>query len=226
MIVQPADLPTWLEDIRNADKPFSFSRWGDGEWRSVLGTRDAANCDGHTYFLDMGKQLDQVLRSKPQYRLGMQPLALRIFGDQIEPYLNQRKLTELTWHDVDVFHSGAVLKKLGDIVAAVTARKTLIVGPEHLKELKNKDFPFWQHLIIPSKNVFLHLKQVYAQIKELLDVANEPVLVSLSASMPAGILLDWLYPDFGNKHTIIDFGSLWDPIVGVKSRKYMRGAPI
>jgi len=56
----------------------------------------------------------------------------------------------------------------------------------------------------------------------VLSETNNPVLISLSASMPAEILLDWLYRDYGKKHTIIDFGSLWDQLVGVKSRSYMR----
>ena len=222
MIIQPTDLVNWLDDIRSADKPFTFSRWGDGEWRSVLNKGSGANCDGHTFFLDMGKQLSQVLQAKPQYRLGMQNFAMRLYGKSIEHYLKQHNLTSLQWYNADVFHYGAIHGKLQEIVAAVATRRVLIVGPSHLKALNGKGLPFWRHLTVPGKNVFLHLKGIHDQIKELLAAATEPVLVSVSASMPAEILLDWLYSDFGHKHTLIDFGSLWDQLVGVKSRAYMR----
>ncbi len=222
MIIQPTELSSWLDDIRNADKPFTFSRWGDGEWRSVLNKGSGANCDGHTFFLDMGKQLSQVLQSKPVYRLGMQSFAMRLYGKSIKHYLNQHKLTDLQWYNADVFHYGAIYGKLIDIVSAVKTRRVLLVGPSHLKSLPAKGLNFWKQIVVPSKNVFLHLKTIHVQIKEVLAAATEPVLVSVSASMPAEILIDWLYTDFGHKHTLIDFGSLWDQLVGVKSRSYMR----
>lgn len=222
VIIQPTDLGKWLEDIRNADIPFSFSRWGDGEWRSVLNKGFGANCDGHTFFPEMGRQLGQVLASKPKYRLGMQNFALRLYGKSIEHYLNQHNLQNLVWYNSDVFHYGAIHGKLDEIVKTVASRQTLIVGPAHLKSLRNKGIPFWRHIAIPGKDVFACLKTVHAQVNDVLSETNNPVLISLSASMPAEILLDWLYRDYGQKHTIIDFGSLWDQLVGVKSRSYMR----
>jgi hypothetical protein len=60
------------------------------------------------------------------------------------------------------------------------------------------------------------------QINGLLAGKTEPLLISISASMPAEIMVDRLYHKYGHLHTIIDFGSLWDPLVGVRSRSYMR----
>jgi hypothetical protein len=219
--IQTTDLSAWLEDICNPAIKFSFSRWGDGEWSSVLDKGKKWNCDGHRYFPDMGKQLSQVLISQPTYRLGMQSLAYRLFGKHIESFLKKHNLQNLVWHNADVFHKGAIKGKLDDIVKAVSTRQTLIVGPDHLKDLRNKSFKVWQHVVVPKKDLFLRVNQIYDQVVEKLNSTNEPTVVSLSASMPAEILLDRLHKVYGEQHTIIDFGSLWDQLVGVKSRSYM-----
>jgi hypothetical protein len=66
------------------------------------------------------------------------------------------------------------------------------------------------------------VQELYRQIVAVAEDQQDPLLISLSASMPAELLCDALFKRFGNKHTIIDFGSVWDPLVGRLSRSYMR----
>jgi hypothetical protein len=220
MKIELKSLDSWLADLTDSSKPFSFSRWGDGEWRSVLSPGgNNTNCDGHKFFPAMGEQLRQILFKKPTYRIGMQPLAIKLFAAHIDKFLRDALLTDLQWYDSDVFHKGAIYGKLDQIVQAVASRKVLLVGPKHLAKVP---FPCWKQVFVPSKNVYLRLESILRQVDGLLAGKEEPVLVSISASMPAEIMVDRLHKKYGHLHTIVDFGSLWDPLVGVKSRTYMR----
>ena len=49
---------------------------------------------------------------------------------------------------------------------------------------------------------------------------EDPLLISVSASLPAGIILHKIYPLTKGRHTVIDFGCLWDPLVGVATAGY------
>jgi hypothetical protein len=96
------------------------------------------------------------------------------------------------------------------------------VGPPHLKKLKNNGLKYWDFIEIPPRNNYLVMDETYRSVLAKVESETEPLLISLSASMPAEILCDKLYDRIGKQHTIIDFGSLWDPLVGVKSRSYMK----
>lgn len=170
----------------------------------------------------MGVDLANVLIGKPSYMLGMQSLATKLYGKSIESFLARYNLLDLRWYNSDTFHYGAIYGKLQQILDTVNARKVLIVGPPHLKGLRKNGLTYWGFVEVPPKNNYLMLNETFKQIMSKIEREKEPLLISLSASMPANILCDRLHYRVGETHTIIDFGSLWDPLVGVKSRSYMK----
>jgi hypothetical protein len=215
-------LTTMLQKVRCPEDVFTFSRWGDGEWLSILNRGQETNCDGHKYFPAMGVELANILRSRPTYMLGMQKLAIRVYGKHIQRFLEENSLTDLHWYQSGVFHQGAIHGGMQDILDAVNSRKVLVVGPPHLKHLRGNGLDYWKFVEVPRKNNYLVVNETYNAILTEIKSEAEPLLIGLSASMPAEILCDRLHAEVGKKHTIIDFGSLWDPLVGVKSRNYMR----
>lgn len=223
MIVEHKSLESWLEDLADSSKPFAFSRWGDGEWRAVSGLcKNQANCDGHRYFASMGNELRAVLTSRPVYRLGMQPLAAQVFGQYIVGFLKKHNLSDMSWYDGDVFHKGSIAGRMSEILQAMNRRKVLLVGPQHLK---NVPFKYWKQVVVPSRDVYLQLSVILERINGFLKGKGEPLLIAISASMPAELMVDVLHKRYGDLHTIVDFGSLWDPLVGVLSRTYMQRLP-
>jgi hypothetical protein len=213
-------LGDWLNDIVDPLKPFTFSRWGDGEWRSLLNLRTASqNCDGHRFYPQMGLELRDVLSSKPTYRLGMQGLAVKLFGLRINKFLTQHLAHDLAWYDADVFHRAAINKRLHEVITAVSTRKVLLVGPAHLKKVP---LEVWKFVEVPCRNAYLSLDSVFDAVVQSIEGQTEPLLASVSMGMSAEILLHRLHKSYGSVHTMIDFGSLWDPLVGIKSRAYMR----
>jgi hypothetical protein len=199
-----------VENLRNG-KPFCFSRWGDGEWTAVLGMRKGkANTDGHEYFDDMRDALAGVLESRPDYHLGMQPLSRRVMGEAIDAWLAERGLA-FDWENADVFHRAAQANDWG-FRDALLSRNPTCVGPAHLRPL----FAAGRYIEIPAKNCWLATDEIVPRI-----IAEATDCVAFCASMAANVWIDRVHkarPDA----TLIDFGSVFDPLCGVKSRGYMR----
>lgn len=198
-----------LRKIYNKE-PFSFSRFGDGEFNAIFQDRKSRmNCDAHQYFPDMGKRLLQVLESKPDYYIGLQSMAYRQRTEQID------ELTEclgLEWCESNIIHRANIKGRLPELFDALKTRDVLLIGPSHLKKLKQFDFYICE---IPIKDCWLKYEYVYEEIKALANVKDWVVVYA--ASMMTNILID----DFKNAGiTQIDVGSALDPYCGVKSRSY------
>jgi hypothetical protein len=170
----------------------------------------------------MGVDLRAVLNRKPTYLLGMQNFSMRLYGNPIQNFLATNNLTDLRWFNADVFHYGAIHGHRKEIVDTVKARKLLIVGPPHLKSLNKSGLKYWDYVGVAPRNCYTNLRDTFREVVAKVEGQKDRLLISVSASIPAEILIDMLYMRFGGEHTIIDFGSLWDPLVGKLSRSYMK----
>jgi len=208
----------YLEKLRKRE-PFSLSRWGEAEWNSVLRLRpeQAVNCDGHRFFRTMGGQLARALKDLPAYYVAMQPLALRLMGGRIEQWFAENSI-DLPWHDADVFHEASKRGEIDKIFEALRETDNLIVvGPEHLRQL-SRYVPYREFVLIPDRNCFLCLDEVQDRILRACVKVRKPAVISISAGMPANLMVHNLFPKIGQQSFLIDFGSLWDPYCGVHSR--------
>lgn len=199
-------------------EPCSISRWGDGEWSAVLGKK-GANCDLHQYFPAMGEELRGVLRRRPKYAIGMQPLGYGMFKGEIEAWLAKEKLTDLPWMNADVFHIANHQTRLDPLIKALRRRPLVIVGPGRLRDLYSL-FPYAAFIEVPMRDCYLQQDRILKEIRTILPALGVAPVVSFSASMAANVMIDKLYPEWGNKAFLMDFGSLWDPYVGAVTREY------
>lgn len=225
----PLKLEDMLKRIEDPSDSFTFSRWGDGEWRAVFRQyTNRRNCDRHRYFPSMGAELFQVLADKPDYIMGMQGLAMRVFGDRIRAKIAEAGIEHIKWVDSDVFHQASLHGKLYKIVDAVSTRRVVMVGAPHLRGLRDaSELPinYWKFVEVPARDAYRRCYEIIGELEEIIHKYPEkepPLLISVCASMPAEIILHEIYPLTKGKHTVIDFGSLWDPIVGKASRGYHR----
>jgi len=209
------DVVTMLE---NKDA-FAFSRWGDGEWIALLGREpQGANCDGHNYFPDMGEALRDVLKRKPHYYMGLQQFALKACGDDsIYGWMQANGLDNSYWVESDIFHYAA---QNGDWswMKAFTDRNHIIVGAEHLRKLFPKALGF---IAVPDKNCWIERESIAQELSRQLSTVPSWVAVGFCASMMSEVLIDEMVKKFP-RNAYIDFGSVFDPLSGVKSRNYMR----
>lgn len=195
-------------------EPLVFSRWGDGEWSAILG-HGSQNCDGQSYTEDLRETLRGVLRQRPRYRLGIQSLALRRFGEEIEAWLASNGL-RFEWVDSGVFHGASISDRLTPLIEALERRSVVLVGPQRLAGLP---FSVAAHVVVPDRDAYSALGRLYAECSAAMhELGAEPV-VAVSAGMGAKVLIHWLSREFSDR-TILDFGSVWEPYVGVANRTY------
>jgi hypothetical protein len=75
---------------------------------------------------------------------------------------------------------------------------------------------------IPPVNCFLNKDRIKDMIIEHSKKHELPVF-GLSASMTSNAIIDELYSEIGEDCWMIDFGSIWDPLCGNRSRVYHKG---
>lgn len=218
---QPLTLPGLTAKIAG-DEPFALTRWGDGEWRCILGPHKGANCDGVPYEAGLSNGLRRVLQKRPNYLLGMQPQAWRESSPQIQAFLAENGLTDLAWFDADIVHANVETPAFADMLEALRKRRTLVIGPDHLQAALWSLFGCERFVNVPARQCFRALRTIVMDAKQLLQDAP-PTVVSVSASMPAEIIIDMLWDWVGHRgHSFIDYGSVWDPYGGRFRRSYQR----
>jgi hypothetical protein len=199
-----------------SNRPFAFSRWGDGEWEAVLDLKreEDANCDGHQYFSSLKSALQDILKSNPSYFLGMQKLAYhKIMGRKIDSYLREHKITT-EWLNADAFHNASIRGELGSFFSWLGRKKVLLVGPEYLRILEVFPFVFCE---IPEKNCWLDKESRLEEIKNRIRSEHCEVVL-FCAGMTANWFVDKLYGFFDG--VILDMGSVFDPYAGKQTRNY------
>ena len=190
---------------------FKFARYGDGEFNAIFG-KSGKNCDGHEYFPDLGEALKKSFN--PEIITGIQPLSLTL--PYAEKVLNL--MIGLRLVNADVLHNASIDGKIIDLIYAIVGsnRQNVCVGPTHLTPL------FDSMIFIPDKNCWLQYDAIKRNLSEWIE-ENENGIILLCASMMSEVLIS----DFRDANvTMIDAGSVFDPYVNVKSRKYHHKLPI
>ena len=208
-----------LHNLRN-NINFSFSRWGDGEFNCIMQNRPGkANCDGNFYYPGLGTALHEIIKSGPEYYMGMQPLAERLYPEKAAEF----KANGSTWINADILHNASMNAGLCGLFEAVTKRQVLYVGAPHLENISIAYRKWFYN--IGERNCWERkdeiLRSLFLSIDELLFRGfRDGVVVFISAGMAANYFVDELYKKYRTRHTFIDAGSVFDPYCGVNSRKY------
>lgn len=207
-----------LNKIKSKEN-FTFSRFGDGEVNCIMGDYgNPTNCDGHQYFRAMGMALYKVIKSKPMYYMGLQPLVQRLRGED-EDF---KELIEgVNWIDSDIIHNASIKHGLNDLFEALKERNIILIGNEDLYEMALKIGGSMvdpvMHIIISKVDAWNEFDQT---IKRLREIIRKDDVVLYCAGMMSGVMMDQIYSQVGNNVTQIDIGSAFDPYCGIKSRSY------
>jgi len=205
----------WYADKLNAGERFSFARYGNGEWDLVLGQGTRTGSGSQKFSPDLREAMRNTLMTR---RMGNYHLAIQSTG-----YLKrlglltpaQRWLEDnapaTEWYNGEVFHKASRRGRLRLLVKALEERFTVVVGPPWLRRLPFAD----AFILVQSKNCWQDVGAIAAQVR-----MHQDCVVSFSAGPAAKVLIHRLYPEMGEHSWLIDFGSVWDPYCGKKSRRY------
>lgn len=211
---------------------FSFSRWSDGEWTLLLGRLQPANADGHPYSTSLRMALKDALAT-PGPRVGMGAIARRLYGYRIDDWLKKNPSPK-EFYDADLFHcEQTTAAKAGRVSSLVQFMRTadvrtIVVGPEPYRELDSV-FPVSRFVRIPSLDCWANYPEWLEETWDEMRLLRPPVLVSVSASMPAKALIHDLHARAEKEEVkawLLDLGSIWLSYLdghGLKTRSYQRG---
>lgn len=200
-------------------EPYSFTRFGDGEWYAILGD-PGANADGHEYFPALGADLRRTLEQPRPYRYGMQPSVMGLDGLRIGRYLKGAGV-DLPWCNANVFHYANRDGRLWPLIREVRRRPVVMIGPAHLRALDGVVFPIERYIEIPALNCYLALDRVRDEVAAAAE-GRDGVVFAFAASMMTNVIVHDLYSSYGKRHWMLDFGSVLDVYAGVQSRSVYR----
>ncbi|MBN1983715.1 MAG: hypothetical protein JW795_19430 [Chitinivibrionales bacterium] len=209
---QPLDF--FVDKLRHST-PFSFSRFGDGEWSAILG-QIGANCDGHRYSVELRKSLIESLVMPKSYYYSMQPFAIKSHGRKIGAFIKKHNI-RLHWYNASVLHDANVSGTLFPFIDQLRRMSVIVIGPRHLRGLDKELFSYREFIEIPTVNCFNAFDTTVEQIEETSRRIPDGVYL-FSASMAANCLIHRVYDSLGSSCWLLDIGSLWDIYLGVKSR--------
>lgn len=199
-------------------EPFSFVRYCNGEWNCLL--RQQSDRTYGIPQLHMPELQAALAASILEPRTGDYYLALQNHGflgplgfiAEIDQWLEQHGAPDINWHFGTVFHRASEKGQMGTLVKALQARPLVVVGPEWLRQLTfATDF-----VPVAAKNCWVDVESIETRLRSV----TAGSVISFSAGATANVLIHRLAPILGQHSWLIDFGSLWDPYCGVKSRRY------
>lgn len=190
--------------------PFSFSRFGDGEFNAIYGS-SGPNTDGHQYFPDLRRRLQEIVESEPDYIMGLLPLAGALRGtDWIRSISG-----DVHWVSAESLHVALIEGRLGRFFDGLDGKDVALVGPEHLRPLSERRH--WSYAPVPLPDCWTKYDEIIETLKDTVPGSGGVIL--FCAGLTTNVLIDDLYRH-NPMNTYLDVGSVFDPLVGVSSRDY------
>lgn len=192
--------------------PFSFSRLGDGEFNAIFG-KQGGNVDGHEYFPDMGAELKRIVLSEPEYIVGIQPLSMSHYRDEVVEFAGD---LDIDWVNSDVLHDANIKEQLKRFFDVLHDQQIIMIAPARLQGVP---LSYGRFIEVPLKNCWLEKDKIEEKLFEILPQVDYAVLL-FCAGMPTNVMIDDMYKYYGDKVTMIDTGSIFDVHCGFNTRSY------
>jgi hypothetical protein len=208
---------TFYIDKINSKENFSFTRWGDGEWFCTWG-HQGQNTDNHKYFPELTNGLNTALRSNKQYYRAIWNVTHGQIARILNPLTNflKKENININWVNAGIWEDLVLKGGIEELIESLEKRNFVIVSNDSLRDLNVKYTDF---ISVPLINCFLDKERIKKEMIEMTEKYDD-VVFGMSSSMATNVIVDELYDIIGDKCSMIDFGSIWDPFVGRNTRGY------
>jgi hypothetical protein len=136
-------------------------------------------------------------------------------------WLVGEKLTQRAWVYKEIISGANANGKLRPFIEAVRTRKTILVGPPHLRdESVNDIWNIKDFAKVPVHDAYLAIDRTTQRTVALIEEHNPDLMLVCSGMAANPLIFDMAarYPEL----TIIDMGATLDPYAGVWSRNAYR----
>ena len=231
----------WFVNNLKTDTPFTFARYGDGEWLTILGFYGGRNSNGCTFTKELSDDMRAALHRHNPYHHAILKIARRerpvLHKDEAVPYggpvidkwLSDNGIT-LPWYNGDVLLEESLQGNLFPLVEQIREKRVLYVGNHRLRDLNMKGkgfFPYVSYVEPPPQNAHSVVDDLITEISTLIQKYKID-FVGWSSGLAAKVMIDEIYMRYP-EITQIDFGSMFDgyfrPMQNVSplgSRSYIR----
>ena len=240
MNIKPLPLNWFVNQLKD-NIHFTFSRYGDGEWLTILGFYGKRNSNGCTFTKELSNDMRAALHRHNSYHHAILKIARRersvpykgesvpYGGSVIDKWLSDNNIT-LDWYNGDVLLEESLKGKLFPLIEQIREKRVLYIGNHRLRGLSMKGkgfFPYVSYVEPPPQNAHLVINDLIAKISTLIQ-KHKIDFVGWSSGLAAKVMIDEIYMRYP-KITQIDFGSMFDgyfrPMQNVSplgSRSYIR----
>lgn len=198
---------------------FTLSRYKDGEFYAILQNHGKHNCDKHKYFPEMGVALLNSLKNTKKHLYGMQPLVFRKMYNEVDALFKKHDI-DIDWYESDMIHGANRDGLLYPLLEQLRKMDVVIIGPERLMAVKGKLLDNVEFVVVPQIDCWLEKKRIE---EDVLKISGNNKIYLFSSSMPTAVMIDDLFPCIGKDSWMVDFGSIWESLLGINIRSYQRG---
>ena len=209
---------------------FSFSRYWDGEISAIVRQmtfdgKIGINCDGCKYLPELRDGLvKSILNNKPYFHAICWPeyhIGTINLRKQFEEWLNAMD-SKVEWYDFLVWQRMVEAGNFRVVTRILDERECFFIAGNHLlpsvRLIHNSKF-----YEIPKVDAITSRVDIENFIIQTCKSVDKPVFI-LCAGMASNVIIDELYDVIPNA-TMIDMGSVWDALCGLKTRKWIRMIP-
>lgn len=213
-------LAHYVDAIRSGN-PFSFARYGDGEWHTILGHIGMRNSNGCTFTQELCDALRHVLHKAHPYEHSILRVARRKLGPEIQNYIIDNEV-RIQWTLGDVILDASLKGGIFPLIKELRQRRILYVGPKHCRRLD--DIGFFRYIDFiqpPPRNSIQVRHQLIPRIIKSVR-QNKIEVIGYSAGLASKVFIDDVYGILHGDIIQIDFGSMFDGYLNIPSRSYIR----
>jgi hypothetical protein len=209
----------YLQLIKD-NKPFSFSRFGDGEVICMFHTWFDRNCDGSIFLPELVEPMKDIFRNQLGYYHCLLYCSFDHNGDLFRKFLEET-CPDLPLFDGEIWQELSFSGRITEFVETISEYDCVFVGGSHMTNIPLvKGFnKYPHHLPVPDIDSFKHFDGILREI--LFQYVSGKRMFLFSAGYTTKILIETLFPHIGHDTFLIDVGSLFDPYVGKLSRSGM-----
>jgi hypothetical protein len=216
----------YIELINNGT-PFSFARYGDGEMILMFNTKAIIGRDAGDMYKAV-EPMKQIFRNQhPYYHCEIDctfsEWNLHCFGVDVKDVRKffEETCPDMQWYYGEVWQLLAAEGRIAVLMDALSKKSPVFIGGEHLERLEHVDGMTNMNLItVHDRKAWDDYDNIKEQIIEYINKGYK--LFCFSMGYPGKIMIDELFPKYGDTCTFIDFGSVFDPFCGLLSRAGMK----
>lgn len=221
MNVKPLPLNWFVGRLKNSE-PFTFARYGDGEWLTILGFYGMHNSNGCTFTRALSDDMRTALSYQNLYHHAILKIARRerhvLYNGEKHPYGGQvidkwlyNNDIKMDWYDGDVLLEESLQGRLFPLIEQIREKRVLYVGNKRLKQLNMRGvgfFPYTAYIEPEPQNAHKVIDDILYDIYRAIR-KNEIDFIGWSSGLAAKVMIDEVYMRYP-EITQIDFGSMFD----------------